>query len=134
IAGSSDVLIEHVDVNVAWLGEGSWSETRSVRKRILTYAGKKSDSELKVSYNPAWSDVELLEAKVFSADGTVAEISDKEVNVMDASWVGAAPRYPPSKTLVASFPAVEEGSVIEYTVKHIRRDRPFLSLRESFAG
>ncbi|MCK5802359.1 MAG: DUF3857 domain-containing protein, partial [Lentisphaeria bacterium] len=112
---------------------GSWTLIRTVAQRILTYKGKKDNAELKWDYNPAWGDVKLLEATV--TNGTdVKIISEDEINLMDASWVANAPRYPAAKTLVASLPGVEVDSVIRYKVKHTFRDRPFFATRVSFNG
>lgn len=130
----SDAVIESETADYALTGEGIWRETRTVRKRVLTYAGKKRNAELSIRYNPAWDDVELVRGVVTSPEGKVAEISPAEVNVMDAPWVGSTPRYPAERNLVASFPALDVGSRIEYTYTYTRRNRPFVSLRESFRG
>ena len=53
---------------------------------------------------------------------------------MDAEWAGSAPRYPAAKTLVVSLPGVEVGSVIEYKVKRVCKDRPFFAARVAFRG
>ena len=99
------------------LSDGSsWVSTNTVVKEILTYKGKKSASELKFSYNPTWKHVELVSAVVSNANGTVVQAGEKEMNVLDANWVSAAPRYPASKVLVVNLPSVEVGSVIAYTV------------------
>jgi transglutaminase-like putative cysteine protease len=57
----------------------------------------------------------------------VREISDKEINVMDAPGAGTAPRYPTPKVFVASIPGVEVGSVIDYTYKITHADKPFFA-------
>jgi len=131
---ATDVLIEDIDMDLEVSSAGEWTERRTVRKRILTYAGIKAHSELKIPYTPAWEEVSLERAVVTSADGEATEISEGEINLMDASWVGSAARYPPQKTMVASFPAVAIGSTVEYTVKRVRRDRPHFSMRQSFRG
>lgn len=112
----------------------TWTETATVRKKILTYAGLKQNSELKISFNTEWESVRLERGSVTSPDGTVHEISAKETNLMDAPWVGGAPRYPPERILVASFPSVAIGSTIEYRLVRECRERPFFSLRNSFRG
>ncbi len=53
---------------------------------------------------------------------------------MDAGWAASAPRYPAAKTLVASLPAVEIGSVIEYEYERHKRDRPFFAATHVFRG
>lgn len=112
----------------------TWTETRTVKMQVLTYAGKKKRSELKMNYNPAWEELTLESATVTAPDGTVKAVQPQEQNLMDAAWVGSAPRYPAGKTLVASLPGVEIGSVIEYRIRRVCKDRPFFALRESFRG
>ena len=88
----------------------SWVTTNVYEKEVLTYQGKKASSELKFSYNPAVMGVEIVSATVSNANGRVASISPREVNLLDAGWAAAAPRYTAGKILVANLPAVEKGS------------------------
>ncbi|NQU42726.1 DUF3857 domain-containing protein [bacterium] len=111
----------------------NWITTHTVRKEILTYNGKKDHSELKVDFNPVWETVRLDQGFV-TTNGVVKQISSQEMNILDAPWVGSAPRYPAGRTLVASFPSVEIGSVIEYALVREARDRPFYGIRYSFRG
>ncbi|MCE9614268.1 MAG: DUF3857 domain-containing protein [Lentisphaerae bacterium] len=134
LAGDSDVLIESETADFEFTPAGVCRETRTVRKRVLTYAGKKRHGELSLRYNPAWDEVELVRGVVTAPDGRTSEISRAEINLMDASWVGSARRYPAERVLVASFPAVTIGSTIEYTYVFTRSHRPFFSVRESFRG
>jgi hypothetical protein len=101
---------------------------------VLTYAGKKQNSELKISYNPAWQTVELLSATVSNANGKVHAVTPKELNVMDAPWAGGAPRYPASKTLVVTLPGVETGSVISIATRLTQTNACFYSHRHAFGG
>ena len=104
-----------------------WTTTVSTVREILTYAGKKRHSELTISYNPVWQDVELLHATVSNAAGVVRAVQPHEINVMDQGWVASAPRYPAAKTMVVSLPGVETGSVIRTSYRIVRRDAPFFS-------
>ena len=90
----------------------SWTVTNVWEKEVLTYAGKKSSSELSYSYNPSVSRLEVVSATVSNRNGMVYSISTNEVNELDAGWVASAPRYPASKRIVVNLPAVETGSVI----------------------
>ncbi|MBM4149355.1 MAG: DUF3857 domain-containing protein, partial [Lentisphaerae bacterium] len=130
----ADSIIESSSVVFDVHGRGKWTETRTFRKRVLSYAGRKSNSELKLNFNEAWEDVRIVSAVVTAPDGTCVSISTNEINLMDQPWVGAAPRYPHGRTLVAAFPAVQAGSVIECTFVRECRDRPFFAARETFAG
>ena len=130
----NDILFESFTIECEVVDEFEWIERHIVRKKILTYAGKKANSELIIRHNPAWDELDLEKATVTDSDGRVSEISEGEINVMDAGWVGSAARYPAQKTFVASLPAVSIGSTIEYAFTRIRRDRPFFAFRHSFLG
>ncbi len=129
---SADAVVIESNVSYEITDRSSWTETRKVKKKILTYAGKKDSAEIKFDYNPAWEKVTLLEATVTAPDGKMQVISPKEINIMDQGWNGSAPRYPGGKTLVASLPGVALGSVINYTVKSECFNREFFSASESF--
>ncbi len=106
--------------------------TSSVKKKILTYAGKKQNSEIKLNYNPVWETVEITNVLVTTKDGEKKTLVPEEINLMDAGWVGSAPRYSAAKTLVASLPGVDVGSIIEYTIIYKMKDRPFFSMANYF--
>jgi transglutaminase-like putative cysteine protease len=109
------------------------AKLHSVKQKVLTYAGKKTLSDIKIRYNSGYEEVMLKFARVTAPDGTVREIDpESEVNVMDAEWSGSAPRYPADKIMVASLPGVEIGSVIEYQTLTTRKDIPFFSVMETF--
>jgi len=129
---SPDVLILFSKTAVDLQDEHNWTTRHSVTKQILTYAGKKKNAELKLNYNPAWENVRVEDGLVRNPDGNTHELADEEVNIMDAGWVGSAPRYPAAKTMVVSLPGVELGSLIEYDIVRERKGWPFLSLRKSF--
>lgn len=131
-ATGGDAIIESVEVEYDLADADNWTERKTVRKRILTYAGKKQNAEIKIQFNPAWEDVEIERAVVTGADGTVKTIRPEEINVMDAAWVGSAPRYPPERIKVVSLPGVEEECVLEFCQVTTSRGRPFFSVRESF--
>ncbi len=111
-----------------------WTQTQKSRVEILTYAGKKANSEIKLAYNPAWQSIELTKAQVTLPDGTVKDLSEDELNIMDASWVSSAPRYPAEKLLVANLPGVEIGSVLEYEFVSKVDGKPFFSSSQAFNG
>ncbi len=101
-------------------------------KRILTYNGKITESEVKISYNPACSDAKIIHATVISSDGTRHEISAAEINAMDDAWNPGAKRYTGGKVLVASLPGMDVGSVIEVEYEITMHDLPYLADFESF--
>ena len=130
-APEADVVVLDHQVEYDLADAHNWTERHHVKKQVLTYKGKKDNAELKLDYNPVWEEVKLIRATVTNG-GQVKEISEKEINLMDAGWVASAPRYPAAKTLVASLPAVEIGSVIEYEYERHKKDRPFFAATHVF--
>ena len=91
-----------------------WTTVQTTVSEALTYQGKRDMAEMKFTFNPAVSTIELVYAVVSNKDGTVKSVTPREKNIMDASWAASAPRYPASKILVVNLPGVEVGSVISY--------------------
>ena len=131
---ASDVRILENTTEVVLEDASHWKQTSRTKIEILTYAGKKANSEIKLRYNPAWQTVELTHATVIQPDGTVKELSEEEINIMDASWVASAARYPAEKILVANLPGVEIGSIIEYEMVSTATGKPFFSTVQTFNG
>lgn len=126
-----DSVVIEESVNYMIAGATAWTETRRVKRKIMSYAGKKRHSELKVTYNPVWEKVSVT-ATVTAADGAVKKLAPQEINELDAKWAAGAPRYPAEKTLVASLPGVEIGSIINYEIVKVATGKPFFSCREYF--
>ena len=101
-------------------------------KRILNYAGKIREAEVKISYNPSCEEARLVHAVVTSKDGRRQEISTNEINVMDEGWNASAKRYTGGKILVANLPTVEVGSTIEVEFEITSKNKPYLAGFEPF--
>jgi len=130
----NDIRILSDKTEIAITDISNWTTTRTLSKKILTYAGKKANSELKIGFNPAWESIQIVSARVENPDGTIHNVVDNEKNLMDADWVGSAPRYPPQRMLVVSLPGVEEGSLVTYTIEHKVFGKPFFSWMKTFRG
>ncbi len=109
---------------VHFVSPASWVSTNTVEKEILTYRGKKSNAEMKITYAPCTRKVEIVSATVSNANGKVFAVTPKEINEMDCGWAAGAPRYPSSKILVANLPGVEIGSVIRTVVARTVTNSP----------
>ena len=101
-------------------------------KRILTYAGKIRESEVKIPCNPACQTARLIRGVVTSKTGERQEVSAGEISMMDAGWNASAKRYTGEKILVANLPGVEIGSVIEVSFEITTTNRPFVAGFEYF--
>ena len=115
---SRDTVVDVVD-------DSCWTTTVSTVSEVLTYAGRKAFSEIKIDFNPVWQEVELLHASVSNENGQVQVIRPEEINVMDAPWVASAPRYPPGRILVVNLPGVEIGSTIRTSFRFVQKKAPF---------
>jgi len=131
---TADVKILNSRCDVRIENTSTWSSRQEVIKKILTYGGKKSNSELKFDFNPMWESVEIEYAQVTQNDGTVRKIQPQEMNTLDADWVASAPRYPGAKTLVVSLPGVEVGSKVAYAIKTSAKDQPMFHAAHAFAS
>ncbi len=130
---TADVIFNKIERTYELSDASNWTETTTISKTILSYSGKKDHAEINLNYNEGWETIELLAGKVTT--GTkIMEISQDEINRMDAGWVAAAPRYPAGKTLVASLPGVEIGSTLEYQYRRTVKDMPFFAATEIFAS
>ena len=127
-----DVEISEKSTETILKNSRNWQTTTKISKRILTYAGKKDNAEIKLHYFPTWENVEIINAVVTDADGNEKSLSKKELNLMDAGWVASAPRYPQEKILVASLPDVDIDSEISFEIKRTYKRHPFFAMRKSF--
>ena len=127
-----DVIIIHDRMRYDLDDINNWNETHCVKKKILTYKGKKEHGRIKINYNSAWEKIFIEQATVIDPRGKIRHVSKEDINIMDAPWVGGAPRYPPSRTFVMILPGVEVGSVIEYRIRRECRNRPFFATNYSF--
>lgn len=112
--------------------DGGVTQRLHVQKRILTYAGKKNNAELKFNYNPTWTSIKVVRAQVRTPRGEIKSFDSKELNIMDAPWAASAPRYPAAKVMVINLPGVEAGCDIEYEVEIVSKAHPFFSFTEGF--
>ncbi|OPL14079.1 MAG: hypothetical protein AVO34_06165 [Firmicutes bacterium ML8_F2] len=131
-AFQADAVVLNEEIEYKVKDTRNWTCIRNVTIKVLTYAGKKKYSDIRMDFNPVWEEVYLEKARVTGPSGKVKTITEQEINTMDAGWVGEAPRYPGEKTMVASLPGVEVGSVIELTVVRRKKNQSFFSLGGDF--
>ncbi|MDD5705212.1 MAG: DUF3857 domain-containing protein [Kiritimatiellae bacterium] len=131
-ASAPDARILEDRLSIEVTSPQTWSSTHRRVIRILTFAGKKRNAEIKLDFNPCWQTARLLSAVVSNADGSVHSIKPEEINIMDAPWTGSAPRYPAAKTMVISLPGVETGSVVAVTTQRTQTQAPFFALQHAF--
>ncbi|MDD5728233.1 MAG: DUF3857 domain-containing protein, partial [Victivallales bacterium] len=117
-----------IDIN----DQESFTVTSAYKKRIMNYAGVKSNSEIKIHYNPVWQEVRVNSVKITAPDGKVFQLDKSESNIMDQGWNGSAPRYPGGKILVVSLPGIQAGSLVEYELVSKNRKQPFVSTTALF--
>jgi len=59
--------------------DGSVRHHLYVRRRILTYKGKKDYADFKYTYNRAYQEARLVRARTFKADGQTVAVGKEEV-------------------------------------------------------
>jgi transglutaminase-like putative cysteine protease len=132
LSGNNDAVILE-DINRFEVEpDGAWTEIKTLKLKVLNYAGRKRFGDVHIAFNPAWDAVTVERAAVTTPDGRTLEASKKEINVMDAPWAGMAPRYPASKIMVVSLPGITEGCVIDLKVRKKKTGRPFFSINENY--
>ena len=111
----ADSFLEDENISVEIKADLSARITRVRKRRILTYAGVKKHSNLKIGYDPQYQSLEIS-AAVTSPDGRKHALEARHITEMDAPWVASAPRYPKEKIRIAVLPAVQIGAVVETRV------------------
>ena len=101
-------------------------------KQVLTYAGKKTEAEVKLEFNPSCQQARVVKATVTSKSGQKQEISGGEINVMDAGWNASAKRYTGGKILVANLPGVDLGSTIDVELEITSKGHSYEAGFEAF--
>jgi len=123
----ADSLVFQSEKRIEMVSRDRWLVEDNSRRKILTYAGVKNYSEVKITYNPVWEKV-TVSGHVISADGKINSLSDKEINLMDSPASAAAPRYPGEKVLVVNLPGVEINSTIVLSIRREVWDRQLFAL------
>jgi hypothetical protein len=129
-----DLQVQQRKATVTIADAHSYSVRTEERSKVLTYAGKKDNAELKLSWNTSNPEPVLEHATVTDKDGVRHEVAENEINVLDVDWAASAPRYAPSRTKVISLPKVEEGSIIDYAYTETYRNLTAVSWAEIFAS
>ncbi|MEA3348765.1 MAG: DUF3857 domain-containing protein, partial [Pseudomonadota bacterium] len=93
--------------------DGSYKLHLYVKRRILTYKGKKEHADFKFTYNQARQSVKLLKAQTITAAKEIIEVKPAEIHDIPAPWNSEVSLYSKSRQMVVSLPAVEPGCEIE---------------------
>lgn len=81
-----------------------------IEKRVMTFKGKRDIAEEKFYYVSDYEDFTLRTAEVRTPNGDIIPVSEKEQNLLDVKGSELTPRYPATKQLVVSLPAVDIGA------------------------
>ncbi len=92
---------------------GSYKLHLYIKRRILTYKGKKEHADFNFTYNQARQSVKLLKSQTTTAENEVVQAKPEEIHDIPAPWNSEVSLYSQSRQLVVSLPAVEPGSEIE---------------------
>ncbi|MCD6430386.1 MAG: DUF3857 domain-containing protein [Deltaproteobacteria bacterium] len=93
--------------------DGSYKLHIYIKRRILTYKGKKEHADFKFTYNQERQSVKLLKGQTTTTENDVVRVKTEEIHDIPAPWNSEASLYSKSRQMVVSLPAVEPGSEIE---------------------
>jgi hypothetical protein len=120
-APGADALNLKISKHYQVAADGRVRQQLYVRRRILTYKGKKAYADFKYTYNQAFEKARLVRARTFKADGTIVAVGDREVHDIPAPWNSEASLYSRTRQLVVNLPAVEPGCEIEIEIETTSR-------------
>jgi len=60
LEADADIIVLNSEAIFDITDKSNWIMTKKVKIKVLTYAGKKKNSELKFNYNPVWEKVILF--------------------------------------------------------------------------
>ncbi len=97
--------------------DGSYRLRLYVKRRIMTYKGKKDYADFKFTYNSSHQSARLIRAGTLTADGRKVKVSEREVHDIPAPWNSEVSLYSRARQMVVNLPAVEPGSEIELEIE-----------------
>ncbi|MBN2809060.1 MAG: DUF3857 domain-containing protein [Deltaproteobacteria bacterium] len=109
----ADALNLKISKHYTLAADGSYTLHLYVKRRILTYKGKKEYADFKFTYNQDRESVKLLKAETTTAEKQILKVSAAEIHDIAAPWNSEASIYSKCRQLVVSLPAVAPGSEIE---------------------
>ncbi len=124
------VLYDHRDIRFSTTRK--MTEIRKLAMKVLTYAGLKEISEFRLHYLPPRETVQFISGSTITPDGQSHAVKPEDIQIMDASWVGDAPRYPAGKIMVITFPGVKPGCEIRLAYRRSRNDEIYYCDRIPF--
>ncbi len=96
--------------------DGSYNLHLHLRRKILTYKGKKDFADFKFTYNNSYQSVEVNKAQTTTPDGSVIAANEKEYHDIQAPWTANASIYSHSRQKVINLPSVSVGATIEIDI------------------
>jgi len=101
--------------------DGSYRLRLYVKRRIMTYKGKKDYADFKLTYNSSHQSAKLIRASTLTTDGSVIKVNEREVHDIPAPWNSEVSLYSRARQMVVNLPAVEPGSEIELEIELLDR-------------
>ena len=112
--GGADAIIISDNREIKIAPDKSVVDTRTVHRKIVTYAGAVKHSTLSLPYIENFDSVTVSGYSV-SPDGKKHILAPAEINHLDAPWTKDVKRYPKGKILTAAFPGIVPGSEVCFT-------------------
>ena len=113
ISAGADAVNLKIRKHYTVAADGSYKLHLYVKRRILTYKGKKEHADFKFTYNQARQSVKLLKAQTITTEKEIVQVKPEEIHDIPAPWNSEVSLYSKSRQMVVSLPAVEPGCEIE---------------------
>ena len=93
-------------------------------KKMLNYKGKKRYSDVKISYNADFEEIELGHCFTIDTEGNRIEIPENQIYDMNDTESILSPDYINFREKIINFPQIEPGYfvVVDYTITNKRRE------------
>jgi len=85
------------------------------RIKVFTRQGRKEHGEIRIPFSSALSSIKLNYARTINQDGSVTEPDEDAIKVNTHPLAEGAPIYSDIKIKTISMPALENGSIIDYS-------------------
>ena len=113
LTAGADAINLQVRKHYTVAADGSYKLHLYIKRRILTYKGKKEHADFKFTYNQDRQSVKLIKAQTITAEKQIVGVKNEEIHDIPAPWNSEVSLYSKSRQMVVSLPAVEPGSEIE---------------------
>ncbi len=116
-----DAIILLLEKNYQVDQDGNYTVKVHIKTRIITYQGKKSWADFKITYNSNFEKIKVIQACTVTAQGQKISVTPREIHDITDPSTQSASLFSTSRLKVVNFPSVEEGCTVEMTLEKSSR-------------